>query len=383
MNLVKSGIDGWWPDEGDWFNLFERIKRHQLYYQGPISTTPNLRPWSLHRNGFLGVAQWGGWVWSGDTESAWKTLEGQIAVGINHSLSLSPFWGSDIGGFYPDEELDGELYARWFQFGAFCPSFRSHGRTWWTRLPWGWGLSELGPIENKTNPLKSELNNPAIEPICREYDELRYKLMPYNYSLTWEACNTGMPLMRAMWLHYPDDNRAKGIGDQFLWGKDMLIAPIYTKNAKFRDVYLPEGKWYDWWTNKSEKGGKSIRKEVDLAIMPIYIKAGAIIPIDPIRQYTDEKVDGNTTLKIYSGADGNFTLYEDDGISNDYLIGKGETLTEFQWNDKDQKLIIKPGKGTGSSEIQTDRKFNIILLPDGETKTIEYTNKPAIVNFKK
>ena len=140
IGLVNAGVDGWWPDEGDWFNLFERIKRHQLYYQGPISSQPNLRPWSLHRNGHLGIAQWGGWVWSGDTQSAWKTLEGQIAVGINHSISLSPFWGSDIGGFYPNPEYTGELFARWFQFGAFCPSFRSHGRTWWSHLPWGWGL---------------------------------------------------------------------------------------------------------------------------------------------------------------------------------------------------------------------------------------------------
>ena len=142
-----TGIDAWWPDEGDWFNLFERIKRHQLYYQGPLSTQPNVRPWSLHRNGHLGIAQWGGWVWSGDTESSWKTLEAQIAVGINHSLSISPYWGSDTGGFYTNIELTGELYARWFQFSAFCRSFRSHGRTWFTRLPWGWGLSDMGPRE--------------------------------------------------------------------------------------------------------------------------------------------------------------------------------------------------------------------------------------------
>lgn len=128
VDLVRTGIDAWWPDEGDWFNLFERIKRHQLYYQGPLSTTPNVRPWSLHRNGHLGIAQWGGWVWSGDTNATWKTLEGQIAVGINHSLSLSPYWGSDTGGFYTTSELTGELYARWFQFSAFTPSFRSHGR---------------------------------------------------------------------------------------------------------------------------------------------------------------------------------------------------------------------------------------------------------------
>ena len=152
VDLVNTGIDAWWPDEGDWFNLFERIKRHQLYYQGPLSTRPNVRPWSLHRNGHLGVAQWGGWVWSGDTQSTWKTLEGQVAVGINHSLSLSPYWGSDTGGFYTTSELTGELYARWFQFSAFCPSFRSHGRIWRLRTPWGWGLSDMGFAEGQQRP---------------------------------------------------------------------------------------------------------------------------------------------------------------------------------------------------------------------------------------
>ena len=149
--LVKTGIDAFWPDEGDWFNLHERIKRHQLYYEGHLSTEPNERPWSLQRNGYPGIAQWGGWVWSGDTDSAWKTLEAQIAVGLNYSLSIGPYWGSDIGGFYPNRELTGELYARWVQFASFCASFRAHGRVWWTRLPWGWGGSDVGPKEYGNN----------------------------------------------------------------------------------------------------------------------------------------------------------------------------------------------------------------------------------------
>ena len=202
MPLIKSGIDAFWPDEGDWFNLFERIKRHQLYYQGHLSTTPNVRPWSLQRNGHPGIAQWGGWVWSGDTDSSWKTLEAQVAVGINYSLSIGPYWGSDIGGFYPNSELTGELYARWFQFAAFCGSFRSHGRVWWTRLPWGWGLSDRGPQEygnnnapippdDRRNILMSEMNNPAIEPVAKKYAELRYQLLPYTYTLAWEARDSG------------------------------------------------------------------------------------------------------------------------------------------------------------------------------------------------
>ena len=321
-DLIKKGVDAFWPDEGDWFDLFERIKRHQLYYQGPLSTTPGIRPWSLHRNGYPGIAQWGGWVWSGDTDSSWKTLEAQVAVGINHSLSIAPFWGSDIGGFFPNEELTGELYARWVQFASFCASFRAHGRTWWTRLPWGWGLNELGPLEGKKYPLASELNNKSIEPIAKKFIELRYQLMPYTYTLAWEARNSGMPFMRALWLHYPKDAKAAGIGSQYLWGRDLLIAPVFKKGATTRDVYLPGGDWYDWWTNEKKQGGKTISREVDLATMPVYVRAGAIIPFDPVRQYADEIVQGPTTLKVYTGANGDYTLYDDDGISQDYLEGR-------------------------------------------------------------
>ncbi len=369
--LVNAGIDAWWPDEGDWFNLHERIKRHQLYYQGPISTTPDVRPWSLHRNGYLGIAQWGGWVWSGDTQSSWKTLEGQVAVGINHSLSLSPYWGSDIGGFYPDENYTGEMYARWFQFGAFCPSFRSHGRTWWTSLPWGWGLSELGPLENRgSEPLVSNLNNPAVEPVCRQYDELRYQLLPYNYTLAWEARETGMPFMRAMWLHYPDDKTAIGNGKQYLWGRDLLIAPVFKDGVTEWDIYLPEGKWYDWFTNSAYDGGQNITRKIDLSIMPIYVRAGAIIPFDPVRQYVDENVDEPTTLRIYTGNNGDYTLYEDDGISNDYLKG-GYRLTHFIWDDSDKKLVIEPVAPKGSVE-PVHKVYRLLLLPEEINKEIVY-----------
>lgn len=376
VGLMNAGIDAFWPDEGDWFNLFERMERHQLYYQGPLSTRPNVRPWSLHRNGFLGIARWGGWIWSGDTESSWKTLEAQIAVGINSSLSLSPYWGSDIGGFYPNNELTGELYARWFQFGAFCPSFRSHGKTWWTRLPWGWGLHEMGPLEAKNNPLPSELNNAAIEPVVKLYDELRYSLMPYTYTLAWEARNTGMPLMRAMWLHYPADTVAADMGDQYLWGRDLLIAPVYEPHATTRKVYLPEGDWYDWWTNTKETGSKTITRKTDLSVMPIYVRAGAIIPIDPVRQYTAQVINSPTTLKIYRGANGQYTLYEDDGISQDYLQGKA-TLTRFTWDDAAKKLTISP-VSTGSA---VNRPFKVQLLPEGKTQQVDYTGQPVSISF--
>jgi len=380
--LVRAGVDAFWPDEGDWFNLFERMERQKMYYQGPLSTKPGIRPWSLHRNGYLGIDKWGGWVWSGDTQSSWKTLQTQIAVGINYSLSLSPYWGSDIGGFFPDSELTGELYARWYQFGAFCPSFRAHGKTWWTRLPWGWGLHTMGPLENGPNePLVSSLNNSAIEGICQKYDDLRYQLLSYNYTLAWQARSRGLPLMRAMWLEFPSDTKAKSIGDQFMWGSEMLIAPVYKKGAESRDVYLPKGLWYDWWNNKKLNGGQTIIRNVNLSIMPIYVRAGSIIPFDPVRQYTGQKVDKPLMIKVFRGADGQYTLYEDDGYSQKYLKGMA-TWTGFKWHNSDETLTVKPKPPKGyTNHNTTKRVLNIELLPDEITKTVYYTGKNLNISF--
>ncbi len=385
VSLVETGVDGFWPDEGDWFNLHERLARHQLYYQGPLSTRPNVRPWHLQRNGYPGIARWGGWVWSGDTDSSWKTLEAQVAVGLNYSLSIGPFWGSDIGGFYPNGELTGELYARWFQFASFCGSFRSHGRVWWARLPWGWGQSELGPLEygNRNAPIPagdprnipaSELNNPAIEPVARRYAELRYQLMPYTYTLARDARDTGLPLMRPLWLHYPADERARGLGSQYLWGRDLLIAPVFTKGAASRDVYLPEGTWYDWWTNNRVAGGRTLSRAVDLTTMPIYVRAGAVIPFDPVRQHTGEAVEDPTTLRIYTGASGQFTLYEDDGVSQGYLAGRA-TWTRIAWDDPARRVTIEPRPPAGPTNVVAGRTFRVLLLPEGTSRDVTYVGR--------
>ncbi len=388
--LVKDyGVDAFWPDEGDWFNLFERMERQKMYYQGPLWTTPNVRPWNLERNGYPGIAKYDGWVWSGDTQSTWKTLETQIAVGLNYSLSIGPYWGSDTGGFYPTGELTGELYARWFQFSSFCGSFRAHGRTWWLRLPWGWGLSTMGPHEgNNANTSTdssrfvhpSELNNHAIEPVAKKYDDLRYELLPYTYTLAWQARATGMPLMRAMWLEFPNDDHARGLASQYMWGSEMLIAPVYTKGAASRRVYLPAGAWYDWWTNEKLAGGRTVTRAVDLATMPIYVRAGAIVPMDPVRQYTGQNVHGPTTLRVYTGADGDFTLYDDDGISQRYLKSEG-SWTRVTWNDAHRRLTIEPGAPSGAKEIETKRTFRVELLPSGTTKEVKYSGTPVTVGF--
>jgi len=345
-DLVDAGVDGWWPDEGDWLDESSRLARHRMYYEGPLRSRPDERPWNLQRNGAPGMARFGGWIWSGDISSSWQTFASQVKVGVNSSLSLSPFWGTDIGGFYPsaDREFTGELYARWFEFAAFCPSFRSHGRTWHLHLPWGWDTGETGPIESRPAPDPSELHNAAVEPVCRKYLDLRYQLMPYSYTITREARDTGLPLMRALWLQYPRDAEAVKLGDEYLWGRDLLIAPVTEKAAQSRRTYLPAGDWYDWWNHQKISGEQWTERPVDLATMPIYVRAGAIIPFDPVRQYMSEPVDGPTELKIFPGANGDFTLYDDDGESPRYLSGS-DTKTvwiHFRWNDSMRRLTIEP-----------------------------------------
>src|SRR6185437_13372876 len=334
--LVADGVDGWWPDEGDWFDEPSRLARHRMYYEGPLSDQPDRRPWNLQRNGAPGMARYGGWIWSGDISSSWKTFAAQVKVGVNSSLSLSPYWGTDIGGFYPsaDHEFTGELYARWFEFAAFCPSFRSHGRTWHLHLPWGWNTGETGPVESRPAPDPSELHNAAVEPVCQKYLDLRYQLLPYTYTITREAHDTGLPLMRALWLQYPHDPEAVKLGDEYLWGRDLLVAPVTEKAAQTRQLYLPAGDWFDWWTNEKLSGHRWIDRPVDLATMPIYARAGAIIPFDPVRQYVSQPVNGPTTLKIFPGANGEFTLYDDDGESPRYLNGSdAKTIwIRFRWN---------------------------------------------------
>jgi alpha-glucosidase/alpha-D-xyloside xylohydrolase len=204
--------------------------------------------------------------------------------------------------------------------------------------------------------------------------------MPYTYTLAREARDLGLPLMRAMWLHYPADERARALGDQFLWGRDILVAPVYEKGATSRRVYLPAGDWYDWWTNQRTAGSQSVTRTVDLATMPIYVRAGAIVPVDPVRQYVDEPVDGATTLRVYRGADGRFTLYEDDGISQEYLAGRGHWIA-MAWNDAARRLTLEPGAPRGATNLVAPRRFTVLVLPEGISKDVDYRGSRVAVSF--
>jgi len=362
------GVDGWWPDDGDELPEAGRLARHRCYFEGPLSDRPDVRPWSIHRTGTPGIARYGGWIWSGDIDSTWATLAAQVPVGLGASLSVSPFWGADIGGFFPQREFTGELFVRWFQFAAFTPSFRSHGRTWHLHLPWGWNTGEPGPVEGEELCDASEFHNAQVEPACREALNLRYQLLPYNYSLAREACDTGLPMMRALWLHYPDDHAAVARDDEYLWGRDLLVAPVLAKGATERKLYLPPGQWFDWWTGAQVDGGRAISRQVDLATLPLYVRAGAIIPLDPVRQFTAQAVSEPTELRIYPGANGDYTLYDDDGQSLDYLKTDGSRI-RLQWNDAAQTLTIEP---MNEAARQIKRTFKLRLQPGGETTSIEY-----------
>ena len=376
------GVDGWWPDEGDPLDIASRLVRNRMYWEGPQIDRPNERPYALHRNGYAGMQRYASFLWSGDVYSLWETLKTHVAIGINTGLSGIPYWGTDIGGFVPTDEFTAELYLRWFQFGAFCPLFRCHGRNWKLRLPWQWNTGDPGPMEisryeGAATPAASELHNPQVEPICRKYLELRYRLLPYLYSAVRECTITGLPLMRALWLHYPDDARAVQRADEYLWGRDVLVAPVVEKGATSRQVYLPRGKWYDFWTNEQIEGGREITRPVNLETMPLYVRAGSVLPLGPVKQYVDEKSDEPLSLSIYPGADGSFLLYEDDGSSFNYRRGEWMGI-EMSWSDSGRVLKLHLAEG---SKMLPPLKRNIEVRSNGTVRPIEFTGKPLEIRL--
>jgi alpha-glucosidase/alpha-D-xyloside xylohydrolase len=383
--LEKIGVDGWWPDEGEDLSRESRLARIRMYWEGPQLERPNIRPYTLNRAGYAGMQRYGGWLWSGDLNSTWETLRNQVPVGINTSLSGVPYWGTDIGGFFSTKELTGELYARWFEFGAFCPVFRSHGRPSALRYPWSWNTGDMGEpelspdVNGSALPDPKELHNPEIEPVCRKYLELRYRMLPYIYSAANEAHETGLPLMRALWLYYSDDPNAAERGDEYLWGRDLLVAPVTEKGARSKTVYLPRGVWYDFWTNQKIEGGKEITRQVDLATTPLYVRAGAILPMGPLKQYSAEKVDGPLTVTIYPGADGRFTLYDDDGVTFNYERGEFNRV-DMSWDDRRRRLSINPRNGAKLWNTISP-KFDIKLAGSAEVKHLRFAGTPDVVRF--
>jgi alpha-glucosidase/alpha-D-xyloside xylohydrolase len=385
-SLYDAGIDGWWPDQGDGLDAPSRLARIRMYYEGSQQFRPNQRVFALHRNGHAGMQRYAAFLWSGDVYSTWETLKTHVPLAVNTALTGIPYWGTDIGGFVPTREYNGELHVRWFQFGSFCPLFRAHGRTWHLRLPWGWNTGRLGhnEIANYTggaaNPEPSELHNAEVEPICKKYLELRYRMMPYLYSVVRECHETGLPIMRALWLHYPDDAAAVIRGDEYLWGRDVLVAPITEKGASVRRLYLPRGDWYDFWTEEKVAGGRETDRPVDLATLPLYVRAGAILPFGPVKQYTGEKVDGPLTLVVYPGeTGGTFTLYEDDGETFNYRRGEWMKI-RIAWNNARRALSLRLAQGSKMLP-PLRREIEVRFAGEKATRKAVFEGRPIEVKF--
>ena len=379
-SVMDDGVDGWWPDQGDGFDGPSELNRHRMYWEGTQRYRPNERPFALHRNASAGVQRYGGLIWSGDVQSRWETLKTHVPVAINTGLSGLPYWGTDIGGFIPTAEYTGELHVRWFQFAAFCPVFRAHGRNWHLRLPWGWDGGDGGPPETNNFHLDpAELHNADVEPICRRYLELRYRLMPYLYTAVRECHDTGLPIMRALWLHHSDDTVAVARGDEYLWGRDILVAPVVEKGATSRRLYLPRGAWFDFWNEQRIDGGREIDRSVDLATLPLYVRAGAIVPMDPAKQYTDEPSDEPMTIVVYPGADGASAWYEDDGKSFNYRRGESMRVA-MSWRDKDRRLTLRLAPGSRMLP-PVSRRLAIRVAGSTKTTPVTFTGRTITVTL--
>ena len=378
--LFDLGVDGFWPDQGDDYDAPSRLNRTRMYWEGSRLWRPDERPFALHRNGYAGMQRYAAFLWSGDVRSRWETLRTHVPAAVNTGLSGIPYWGTDIGGFIPTSEYTGELHVRWFQFGAFCPSFRAHGRHWHLRLPWGWDGGDGGPRETSTySPAPEELKNPRVEPILKKYLELRYRLLPYTYTSVRECCDTGLPVMRALWLHYPDDPAAVARGDQYLWGRDILVSPVVEKGASSRRLYLPRGTWFDFWTEEPTPGGREIDRPVDLETLPLHVRAGAVLPLGPVRQYAEEPVRAPLALVVYPGADGSSSLYEDDGRT--FAFRKGDWMRILmEWRDAERRLTLRLAPGSRMRE-PLRRPVEVRVAGERKARSVVFDGRPLDVRL--
>ena len=293
-------------------------------YEGQRRYRNTERPFTLTRSGFAGVQRWSA-CWMGDNHSWWEHLEMAMPQLMNMGLSGVPFVGTDIGGF--SGNASGELFARWMQFGVFSPFCRAHS-------------------EIDTEPHEPWIFGPRVEAICREFLQLRYRLLPYIYSLFWEASQYGTPILRPLLYHFPNDPVTYSLHDQALLGSQLMVAPIYQPGREHRYVYLPEGEWYDWWTGEKLAGPAHLLAYAPLERIPLYVRAGAIIPGGPDLHYADEYPLDPLTLDIYPG-NGAFTFYEDDGHSFEYEQGQF-CKTSYTLNQTGDRLVFEIGVREGA-----------------------------------
>ena len=344
--LFQVGLDGWWLDasepEGDalkgvmtYLGPGELVRNaYPLYetaavYDGQRATTDQKRVVILSRSAFTGQQRNASISWSGDVSANWETLRRQIPAGLSFSMSGLPYWTTDIGGFFrPVDQYTSDVYhellIRWFEFGVFCPIFRIHGYRSETEM-WKYG--------------------PQVEDVLRQYDTLRYRLLPYIYSEAWNVTNQGSTIMRALPLQFPNEPRVRDIQDQFMFGSSLLINPVVDKGATERELWLPAAAgWVDFWSGERRHGGEVVKADAPLARIPIYVKQGSILPLGaPVQSAEDDSAP--LEIRVYSGQDADFTLYEDGGDGYAYEGGQRATIP-LHWDDSRRMLVIGPTDGS-------------------------------------
>lgn len=353
--LMDLGIDGWWLD----LNEPEEHPADMQHAGGPAAAVHNVyalhmikavaiaqeqhkpdeRLFILSRSGWPGTQALGAGQWSGDVATRWDAFANQIPLGLSMAMAGMPYWNTDIGGF-AGERPDAELYVRWIQFGAFTPIMRPHGAHQ-EREPWAFG--------------------PEAEAIAAQYIKLRYRLLPYTYTVAREAQQSGLPFMRPLLLHYGTDPRTLNLRDQYLWGRDILVAPVVTQGETSRKVYLPEGEWYDFETNRRIKGGRYVTAAAPIETMPIFVRAGAILPMAPDRLRTGGAWE-ELTLAVYPGAEASsYTLYEDDGETTAFERGAFATTT-FTCERTEGGLELFIGQTEGDfPALPARRRYNLAV----------------------
>lgn len=389
--LFSLGVDAWWLDaseaefSGKWgefrdfktgmgpgalvYNAYP-LEHTRAVYEGQRAETSAKRVFILTRSAYAGQQRNAAVTWSGDIRGTWDVFQKQIPAGLNFTASGIPYWNTDIGGFFggdPNDPKYAELFTRWFEFGSFCPMFRVHG----TGKP-----KEVWRFDE------------ATQKILTNYINLRYHLLPYIYSVSWMVTKDGYTMMRPLVMDFQNDAKAQVTPDQFMFGPSLLVNPVTHAGAQTRSVYLPGGtSWTDFWTGKSYKGGQNIEAASPIERMPLFVKAGSILPYGPAIQYACEKADP-IELRVYRGADGDFTLYDDEGDNYDYEKGVYSTIP-LHWDEKKQTLTIGARKGAFPGMLQ-ERNFHVVWVSEGRgaglgtaekgTSDLKYTGKEISVS---
>jgi len=299
----------------------------------------------LTRSAYAGQQRNSAITWSGDIRGNWSVFAKQIPAGLNFSISGIPYWNTDIGGFFSGKATDKnyqELFTRWFQFGAFNPMFRVHGSQA-DKEVWRW--------------------DEPTQKILADYIKLRYRLLPYIYSTSWQVTSDGGTMLRPLMMDFGGDTNALDVGDQFLFGPEIMVSPVTRSNAVTRSVYLPGvGDWYDFWTGRRMAGGQRIEAASPIETLPLFVRGGTILPLGPVMQFVSEKPTDPIELRVYRGADGAFTLYEDQGDNYNYEKGAFATIP-LTWNESSGTLTIGARSGKYPGMLK-ERTFRVVLVDE-------------------